>query len=246
MKLYTSLTIFLLLAVSALSAAGQTASCLETQREDHIFAANGTDELVKCYSKSAIVRLPDDPDAEAAINAALTEAEVRMMEQCRGTLPDQEDAQKQITGQGDGWRPLFTLEMRSELTPQRISGGVISFETVDYMFSGGAHGMYGVSGRTFDTRTGKELTLADLSDRPALLREECVTEMVRQGLKLENLWFTTAEELRPMMEAIADRESWYLTDEGIVFHSDPYELAPYSEGALEFLVPYGQLPEMKY
>ena len=141
---------------------------------------------------------------------------------------------------------MFTMEIRSELTPQRTSGGVVSFEAMDYLYRGGAHGMYGVYGMNFDTLTGEELTLEALSRDPEAFREACVTEMVRQGLLMENLWFTTEEELLPMMEAIADRGSWYLTDTGIVFHATPYELAPYSEGALAFLVPYSQLPELKY
>ena len=236
----------LIFAISAVSAAAQSASVLGTQREDIIFAENETDELVKCYSKNAIVRLPENPVAEERINTALAEIEDQLMRECRSYLSELEEILKDHVSDSEFRRPMFTLEMRSELTPQRTSGGIVSFETVDYMYSGGAHGMYGVNGKTFDTQTGEELTLSSLSGEPEAFRDACVTEMVRQGLLMENLWFRTADELRPAMEAIADRESWYLTDTGVVFHSSPYELAPYSEGALEFLVSYSQLPGLKY
>lgn len=244
-KLYFVL-IILVFAISAVSAAAQSASVLGTQREDIIFAGDGTDELVKCFSKNAIVRLTENPAAEEKINAALSEIEDELMRSCRGHISEQETLLKDNASESEFQRPMFTLEMRSEMTPQRTTSGIVSFEIVDYMYSGGAHGMYEITGKTFDTRTGEELTLASLSAEPEAFRDACVTEMVRQGLVMENLWFTTADELRPAMEAIADRESWYLTDAGIVFHSSPYELAPYSEGALEFLVPYSQLPALKY
>lgn len=248
-KFVVLLSILLLFAISAMAQA-QSVSVLTTQWEDHIYAENGTDELVKCYSKNAIVLISEDPAAEEKINTALREIEDQLMNDCRSSVGEQHeimtDILKETASGGEAWRPMFTMEMRSELTPQRTSGGVVSFEAMDYLYSGGAHGMYGVYGMNFDTLTGEELTLEALSPDPESFRKACVTEMVRQGLLMENLWFTTEEELLPMMEAIADRDSWYLTDTGIVFHAAPYELAPYSEGALAFLVPYSQLPEMKY
>ncbi len=246
LRVFLLITSLFLISISAAAAAGQSAEIYVTQREDHIYTGDESTELVKCYSKGVIVRIPDDPGAEAYINAALSDVENKMMNECRGSIPAQEEVMREIAEHGENWRPMFTLEMRHELTPQRTTGGIISFEAMDYTFSGGAHGMYGVNGKTFDTQTGRELRLSDLSRQPEAFREACISEMVRQGLLMENLWYTTAQDLRPMVEAIADRDSWYLTDQGIVFHSSPYELAPYSEGAIEFLVTYDLLPEMKY
>ena len=238
---------FMIFAVLTGTAAAQSVTVYGTQWENHIYAENGTDELVKCYSQNAVIRIPAYPEAETKINAALADIENQLMSECRTSAPNQGDMFGETTTQSENHRPMYILEMRSELIPQRISGGVVSFRTVDYMYSGGAHGMYGINGRTFDALTGQELSLDDLCARPEAFREACVSEMVRQGLLMDNLWFTTVEELQPAMEAIAGRaESWYLTDEGIVFHSSPYELAPYSEGALEFLVPYSLLPGSRY
>ena len=244
------ITVLLIFAVSAASAAAQSVSILTTQWEDHIFAENGTDELVKCYSQNAVVLISENPEAEEKINTALREVEDQLMNDCRSSVREQHeitaDILKETGSEGEAWKPMFTMEMRRELTPQRTSEGVVSFETVDYIYTGGAHGMYGVYGLNFDTLTGEELTLEALSRDPEAFRAACVAEMVRQGLLMENLWFITEDELLPKMETIADRDSWYLTDTGIVFHAAPYELAPYSEGALEFLVPYSELPGLKY
>ena len=83
------LLFLLIFAISAVSAAAQSASVLGTQREDIIFAENGTDELVKCYSKNAIVRLPENPAAEEKINTALAEIEDQLMHDCRGLFSEQ-------------------------------------------------------------------------------------------------------------------------------------------------------------
>ena len=80
-KFVVLLSILLLFAISAMAQA-QSVSVLTTQWEDHIYAENGTDELVKCYSKNAIVLISEDPAAEEKINTALREIEDQLMNDC--------------------------------------------------------------------------------------------------------------------------------------------------------------------
>jgi hypothetical protein len=39
-------------------------------------------------------------------------------------------------------------------------------------------------------------------------------------------------------------ENCFLTTEGLVFHWDPYEIAPYSFGPVEVIIPYDELEEI--
>ena len=181
------ITVLFLFALTAASAAGQNVSFLVTEKEERIYAADGGDELVKCFSKSADISIDGNPAAADRINAFLDNMELTMMNQCRGSVGEQKNVLAEIAERGEDWRPMFTLETRSDVTVQRAAGNVISFQVVDYMYTGGAHGMYGVTGLTFDTLTGKLLSLEEISGQPAALRETCIDEMVRQCLAMEHL-----------------------------------------------------------
>ncbi|MDR1096174.1 MAG: RsiV family protein [Spirochaetaceae bacterium] len=106
---------------------------------------------------------------------------------------------------------------------------------LDY-YSGGAHGMTETFFSVFDRSAARFVTLADIADEARLTAlREAVAGALRERFELR------ADE--PLTAAgffegeFALTENFFLSEEGIGFHWNPYELAPYSFGAIEVVVP---------
>lgn len=240
------LAALLISVMLTLPSVGQSVMVFPKEREEKTLTEDGTKVLLTCFYKNAAIKLDENPSVEKLINSYLENAEITAFAQCRTRIDEQIGFWLGSQERGDEWQSWYAQELRTELTSERTDNSVISFKVQDYEYTGGAHGMYGISGLSFDKQTGRLLSLADLSDSPAVLREKCVDEIYRQCQTQEGLWWYDEASLRPALEMIVDRDSWYLTDEGIVFHSDPYELAPYAAGAIEFIVAYDLLPGLNF
>jgi hypothetical protein len=103
-------------------------------------------------------------------------------------------------------------------------------------YDGGAHGMYGTDYHVFDRNTARFVTLADIADKAGLsdLREAVVEELrkkfeLREGERLTDAGF--------FEDAIELTENFFLSEDGIGFHWNPYEVAPYVFGEIEVVVP---------
>lgn len=123
----------------------------------------------------------------------------------------------------------------------RNDSNVISFCESFNEYTGGAHGMYGVEGKTFDVKSGRELQLGDiLMDSEGFYSK--ATDYILQKLDEEY-----GEELFPEYEETVRTDtfgenpvSWYLDDTGIVIDYALYEITPYAAGAPEVILPYDE------
>lgn len=129
----------------------------------------------------------------------------------------------------------------------RSDTSVISFITTVYSYAGGAHGNYGRFGINYNARTGELISFSELtddadkfhSDTLEYNRELASTDEYKERMFEED--FLGDGELENVLYA---DEKWYLSDEGLVFISNPYELGPYAAGVIEFVIPYDTLMEM--
>jgi hypothetical protein len=131
---------------------------------------------------------------------------------------------------------------------QRCDKQVISMkcDLNDYM--SGAHDSYSFIGYNFDTRTGKVLTLDDISTDKKQLIDSART-YINSQLKLPGY----AKKLMKSVEQSQDiinsdvltDDNWYFTKTGLTFVSNPYVLGSYAAGAFFFTVPYQQLESLK-
>lgn len=116
---------------------------------------------------------------------------------------------------------------------------VYSLSTEEY--TGGAHGMYATLYRNWDLHTLKPLTLADIFQDD--YEEELTTLLWKQ--LLANLKVSTREEAEEMGYGVTGdltpTENFCLGREGITFHYNVYEIAPYSTGATDIMLPYAEL-----
>ena len=119
--------------------------------------------------------------------------------------------------------------------------GVISIRQDNYLFTGGAHGMPGRENHIFSETNGSEVTLASLLP----LSEEEVNELAREAFLSrieehpEDGYFEdAADTIRAKTDFFSQS---YLTQEGVVFYAQPYEIGPYASGFIEVTVPWEEL-----
>ena len=119
--------------------------------------------------------------------------------------------------------------------------GVISVRQDNYLYTGGAHGMPGRETHIFSGEDGSEVTLASLLP----LSEEEVNELAMEKFLArieehpEDGYF---EDAADTINAKTDFLSQsYLTQEGVVFYAQPYEIGPYSSGFHEITLTWEEL-----
>lgn len=116
----------------------------------------------------------------------------------------------------------------------------ITYDDTSYL--GGAHGYTGRYGHTFDIRTGQELTLADLTDNYDAFLSAAVDQLkdiISYGAEYAAYGLNDGYE--DQLAGLFRDGNWYFNDEGLVLMANPYELAGYAAGLIEFTLPYAWL-----
>jgi len=108
-------------------------------------------------------------------------------------------------------------------------------------YTGGVHGSYATHFCNIDLRHLHMLTLSDIFIDDF---EESVTDLLWQQL-IKDVNAKNREEAEEMgfgiLGELAPTENFCLTPEGIEFHYNIYEIAPYAMGATTITIPYKQL-----
>ena len=146
----------------------------------------------------------------------------------------------------DGEVSPLTCVYRSNAVLTRGDTGVLSlsFDTFTYS-SGAAHGYVARESLNYDAKTGEKLTLDGIAEEPDLLRQLAYGYLlnISKGEKYQDngasIFFE--EDLTEALSALVESEQWYLSDEGLVFYANPYEMAPYGYGRIDFTVPYAAM-----
>lgn len=119
--------------------------------------------------------------------------------------------------------------------------GVVSILQENYLFTGGAHGMPGRENHIFSGTDGKEVTLLDVLP----LSEEEVNGLAREQFLArieehpEDGYFPeAADTVNAKTDFISQS---YLTQDGVVFYAQPYELGPYAAGYIEVTLTWEQV-----
>lgn len=122
----------------------------------------------------------------------------------------------------------------------RADKSVISYTKSFSNFTGGAHGMYGKFGTTYDVNAGKMLELTDVVDAKAadlvpILKEKILKDA--DPADFEDL----DENLANYNMTGQNSFNWFLGFDGIHFYFGPYEIAAYAVGDTEVVIGYDEL-----
>lgn len=120
------------------------------------------------------------------------------------------------------------------------SNYILCLEYLDYVYSGGAHGMANLSYDIFDLKTGKTLSFQDIFmvDSSEKLTE-ILTLQIRSDKQIpDSIPLTKAGYF---VDKIEPGNNIYLNGSGIGFVYNQYEIAPYSTGITNIFLTYNQL-----
>ena len=116
-----------------------------------------------------------------------------------------------------------------------------------YVDMGGAHGLETRNYFNFDLKTGKLITESDLfksnfkAELSELLKKRIVEES-REAKETKNTEpVLSLEDTDFWTDSIKPNGNFYITDEGINYVFNPYEIAPYYMGQTEITLPYDRL-----
>ena len=103
-------------------------------------------------------------------------------------------------------------------------------------FTGGAHGMYGIIYNVFDLTTGAAVTERDLF---ADGYEEGVAALLKQSLAAYLMENEIGEDM--VFGEPQPYDNFAVSEEGVTWTYNPYEIAPYAVGAISLTVSWSDL-----
>lgn len=125
------------------------------------------------------------------------------------------------------------------ITLETLPFGLSTLRIDDERYEGGAHGMTSTVWQSFDPATGRRLRLSDLATGAHMDSLRALGERA----------FRAAKELPP--DAAFKNQGWFwetgrfalpdnfgVTRDGLVFHWNPYDIAPYASGASTITLPW--------
>ena len=103
-------------------------------------------------------------------------------------------------------------------------------------YTGGAHGMYGIINNVFDLTSGEVVTEPDLFGEGY---QEGVSVLLKTAL---DAFLAAQEEGEDLVfGAPAPNGNFSVSEEGVTWTYNPYEIAPYAMGAIELTVSWSDL-----
>ena len=116
----------------------------------------------------------------------------------------------------------------------RSDNKVFSFEVNDQIYSGGVHGDYMYIGYNFDSKTGKQLLLSDVSSDP-----EQVIDNSLSFLAANKDYIGLFDDYEETIKNIdIDKINFVMYVDGLELIFNPYEIAPYVAGDIRVFVEY--------
>jgi len=130
-----------------------------------------------------------------------------------------------------GWE----VKGKSEISFQ--SEKIINVRTEYYLYTGGAHGNFGVNSFLFDLTTGQNLTgediFIDLNGFESLAEKKFREKYhIKQGTNINSTGFMFEEDVFRLPQTIL------FTKKGVLLIYNTYEIASYADGTQELLIPF--------
>lgn len=136
----------------------------------------------------------------------------------------------------DAWMYDFEYSRSGEFAGACKSRHLQTYTGSDYEYTGGAHGYTGIGHEVFDMTTGEIVTEEDLF---AEGYEEKVAELL--AASLEEYLAENEEDPESMFSLPEPNGNFAVSEEGITWTYNPYEIAPYSMGIFDLLVSWDDL-----
>lgn len=114
---------------------------------------------------------------------------------------------------------------------------IISLYFDNYQYTGGAHGLTTRTSQTWNLKTRKMIKLRELYRCSGNYKSYIKKKIIAEIKENPELYFENYEEL---VEQTFSVNNFYTTSQGVVVYFQQYDIAPYSSGIREFLLPYNK------
>ena len=134
---------------------------------------------------------------------------------------------------------MIPHEVNLNFYPSYQDNCTVSFYYDEYEYTGGAHGSTVRNSDTWNYDSGYTYQLKDFFPYDMNYRSFLINEIINQindqvATGDQSYFDNYAELVHDTFQA----RNYYLTPEGIVIYFQQYDIAPYSSGIREFLIPY--------
>jgi hypothetical protein len=167
------------------------------------------------------------------------------MEYADGLIQDYKDFYLELTAQGEVPElPSAVLDWTYEETHDFHTYSRLQvIDRLKEYYTGGAHGMQEKDYFVLDLNEKKQFHLADLflEGTKGVLKTHIedalrVYSELKPGAPLSSGYY--------FEDSVEPSENFFLNPQGIGFHWDPYEIAPYVVGPVEVIIPYGDMEDL--
>jgi len=131
--------------------------------------------------------------------------------------------------------PVRVFEALSVFVMTYMCGCIISLYNDRYEYTGGAHGNTLRESQTWDLSHCGVIDLATLATCQPDFKTYILSVVEQQIKKEPDLYFENYQEL---IAQTFSEQNFYARKKGIVIYFQQYDIAPYSSGIREFLLPY--------
>ena len=187
--------------------------------------------------------VPFEPNINKALDDYTAKESKQFAASSRKMLADAKLDRSERAKYGATVFPAF--ENNSDIYVRRADSLVVSvLEFVD-SYMGGAHGIYGVLGKTFNTYTGQEIQLTDV-----FTNQTAMTDAIKQQLMFDypNASFreNNGASMRDMVDQLTKDGGllWTMDPRGVTFYFNPYILGSYAEGIYTTTLLYSERPDI--
>lgn len=229
-------------ADTAQTATGAPLIQIENQQKDW-HSDDGSQWLMHAETQQLQVEIPGNDAAAKKINdwsAAEAETVWKSGEEMSVEAADYiKESSEYATDYQNDYTDSYCYSRFLSYSVMRADAQVISLESLDSHYMGGAHGDYYYEGTTFDTKTGEELKIQDIvSDMPSFRQQ--ATKDIDKYLQ-ENYSDGLFDDYQNTVEQIWESEdgfNWYLNESGIMVIFNPYVVGPFAMGSVTVPLPY--------
>jgi len=133
--------------------------------------------------------------------------------------------------------PIPTFEVLQSYTVTYENDFIISLFFEHYKYLGGAHGSTTRHSQTWNLHRCRLIKFEQMATYPPNFRLHLFNFIEEEIKKEPETYFENYSEL---LRRTFNKNSFYLTNDGIVIYYGQYDIAPYASGIREFLIPYGK------
>lgn len=252
------LTLFIV-AASMLIACRNEKKGTNASTETKVDTLTYTYDSVKVYSKNIIKDNKNSDTAKASIkypifkNQSLnTYVNRQVLDYFSKEDPSVSSYQEIVNSFIKGYDSFYTENkdthqwwfLQIDIKVLRQTPDYIAMQYMHSDYAGGAHGITTISYLNYNPKTNQAITLDSLIDanqKPKLLS-------IAEGIFRKNEKLTATEPLADKYffdkGIFALAQSFYVSDKGLVFLYNPYEIKAYAFGTTELVIPFSALKEI--